>query len=203
LIKQCLPIPQKLYNITTRLKTKEEIEEYFPGLLVFIDSTEQPIPRPAKKKYRKKRRLYYSGKKKKHTVKNLYAVNQKGWLIYKTKNKQRGRKHDYNVYKNNRPADIPKEVLNMLDLGFFGVEEDYPEQRSSLPIKKEKGRELTVEQKEYNKNHSAKRIIIEHVFARLKKYKIMNDVFRNKLRRYDRISSIVAGLVNYRIMNAC
>jgi len=119
LIKQCLPIPQKLYNVTKRLKTKEEIEEYFPGFMIFIDCTEQSIPRPTKN--RKKRRLYYSGKRKKHTVKNLYAVNRKGLLIYKTRHKQIGKKHDYNIYKNNRPA-IPKDVVNMFDLGFFGVE---------------------------------------------------------------------------------
>ena len=29
----------------------------------------------------------------------------------------------------------------------------------------------------------------------------MSDIFRNRLRKYDRISDIVAGLVNYRIMN--
>jgi hypothetical protein len=61
-----LPIPQKLYKVTKRLKTKEEVEEYFPGFIAFTDCTEQPIPRPAKN--RKKRRLYYSGKKKKHTL---------------------------------------------------------------------------------------------------------------------------------------
>jgi len=90
----------------------------------------------------------------------------------------------------------------MFDLGFVGVEKDYPEQKSSLPIKKEKGYELTTQEKDYNHNHSAKRIVIEHVICRIKKYKIMSDIFRNKLRKYDRISDIVSGLVNYRIMNA-
>jgi len=56
LIRQCLPIPQKLYKVTKRLKTKEEVEEYFPCFMAFTDCTEQPIPRP---KNRKKRKLYY------------------------------------------------------------------------------------------------------------------------------------------------
>lgn len=200
LIRRCLPIPQKLYNVTKRLKTREEVEEYFPGFLAFTDCTEQPIPRPAKN--RKKRRLYYSGKKKKHTVKNLYTANQKGLLIYKTKRRQRGRRHDYRIYKKNHPK-LPKDVLSMLDLGFLGVEKDFPEQKSSLPIKKEKDHELTEVQKEYNKNHSAKRIVIEHAICRIKKYRIMNDVFRNRLRKYNKVSDIVSGLVNYRIMNIC
>jgi hypothetical protein len=35
----------------------------------------------------------------------------------------------------------------------------------------------------------------------IKKYRILTDVFRNKLKRYDKVSDITAGLVNYRIMN--
>ncbi len=198
LIRQCLPFPQKLYRVTNRLKTKEEVEEYFPGFMAFTDCTEQPIPRP--KNNKRKRKFYYSGKKKKHTVKNLYTVNQKGLIVYKTKNKQRGRKHDYRIYKKNHPK-LPKDILSMYDLGFLGIEKDYPEQRSSLPIKKEKDYDLTTEEKEYNRNHSVRRIIIEHAICRIKKYRIMNDVFRNRLRKYNKVSDIISGLVNYRIMN--
>ena len=46
LIRQCIPIPQKTYNITKRLKTPEAVEKYFPGLMAFTDCTEQQIPRP-------------------------------------------------------------------------------------------------------------------------------------------------------------
>ncbi|WP_458747601.1 transposase family protein [Candidatus Nitrosocosmicus sp. T] len=40
--------------------------------------------------------------------------------------------------------------------------------KSSLPFKKEKDCELTVQQKEYNKEHSKRRIAIEHVICRIK-----------------------------------
>ena len=39
LIRQCLPIPQKIYNITKRLRTLDEVEKYYPGFLSFIDCT--------------------------------------------------------------------------------------------------------------------------------------------------------------------
>ena len=39
LIRLCLPIPQKTYPITKRLKTPEEVEKYFPGFLAFTDAT--------------------------------------------------------------------------------------------------------------------------------------------------------------------
>jgi DDE superfamily endonuclease len=87
------------------------------------------------------------------------------------------------------------------DLGYLGVEKDFPEQLSALPYKKKKNSELSAEEKEYNKIHSKKRIVIEHTICRLKKYRIQSEVFRNKLRKYDKVSDIVAGLVNYRITN--
>ena len=198
LIKQCLPIPHKLYKITKRLKTPKEVEKYFPGFMAFIDTTEQPIPRP---KNRIRRKLYYSGKKKKHTVKNLYMINNEEIILYKTKHKQVGRRHDYKIYKKNHP-DTPKDVQSILDLGFLGVEKDYPEQISSLPIKKKRNQDLTLDEKEYNRIHSKKRIVIEHAICRLKKYRIMSEIFRNRLRRYDIVSDIVSGMVNYRIMNS-
>jgi hypothetical protein len=197
LIRQCLPIPQKLYKVTRRLKTKEEVEQYFPGFIAFVDVTEQPIPRPENKL---RRRIYYSGKRKKHTVKNLYTVNEDSIIIYKSTHKQIGKKHDYNIYKKDHPK-LPKEVVSMFDLGFLGVQKDFPEQKSSLPIKKEKDCELSLQEKDYNKDHSKKRVVIEHAICRLKKFRIMSDVFRNRLKKYNKISDIVSGLINYRIMN--
>ena len=52
LIRKCIPIPQKIYGITKRLKTTKEVEQYFPGFLAFIDCTEQQIPRPVDNKGR-------------------------------------------------------------------------------------------------------------------------------------------------------
>ncbi len=197
LIRKCVPIPQKIYNITKRLKTPGEVEKYFPGFMAFTDCTEQQIPRPIDKSRRK---MYYSGKKKRHTVKNQFMVNNRGYILHKIRHKK-GRKHDYYIYKKNHPV-TPKQVVNVVDLGYLGIEKDFPEQLSTLPYKKKRNYELSQEEKEYNKIHSKKKIIVEHtIICRLKKYRIMRDIFRNKLRKYNRISDIVAGLVNYRIMN--
>jgi hypothetical protein len=95
LIKECLPIPQKIHNITKRLKTPEEVEQYFPDFLTFIDSTEQQIPRS---KNKRKRKAYYSGKKKRHSVKTQLVVNNFGIIIHKLGYK-RGRRHDYDIYR--------------------------------------------------------------------------------------------------------
>ena len=54
LLKECIPLPKKIYKRTKRLRTIEEVEQYFPGFKAFIDSTEQEIPRPKNKKQTKK-----------------------------------------------------------------------------------------------------------------------------------------------------
>src|SRR3954454_10546080 len=105
LIRKCLPIPQKIYKLTKRLQTPEEVEQYFPGFLAFIDSTEQQIPRPVNNRRRK---AYYSGKKKRHVVKTQIIVNNHSIIIHKTANKK-GCRHDYDIYKKNYPV-IPNKV---------------------------------------------------------------------------------------------
>jgi hypothetical protein len=195
LIRECVPIPQKIYKKTKRLRNLEEVEQYFPGFLAFIDCTEQQIPRPTDKHNRK---MYYSGKKKRHTVKNQFMVNNRGYILHKIGYKK-GKRHDYDIYKTDHPS-TPKEVINVLDLGYLGIETDFPEQLSALPCKKKRNLDLSHEEKEFNKFYSKKKIVIEHTICRLKKYRIMNDIFRNKLEKYNKVSDIVSGLVNYRIM---
>jgi hypothetical protein len=196
LVKRCIPLPKKLYKRTKRLRTIDEVEEYFPGFKAFIDSSEQEIPKPENKR---KRKSYYSGKKKKHTVKTQYMVNGEGAILHKTGHK-RGRIHDYEIFKNNHPI-TPLQVENVLDLGYMGVQNDFPTVKSVLPFrKKRKKSELSDEEKKHNRKHSKLRVVVEHTVSRIKKFGIMGTKFRNKLGRYDHASDIVSGLVNFRIM---
>ena len=43
--------------------------------------------------------------------------------------------------KKNHPV-TPKEVINVVDLGYLGVEKDFPEQLSSLPNRKKRNHEI-------------------------------------------------------------
>jgi len=47
--------------------------------------------------------------------------------------------HDYDIYKKNHPI-APKDVVNVFDLGYIGIEKDFSEQLSLLPYKKKRGR---------------------------------------------------------------
>ena len=141
LVKLSVPLPKKLYKRTRRrLRTIEEVEEYFPGFKAFIYSSEQEIPRP---KNKRRRKSYYSGKKKKHTVKTQFMVNSEGTILHKTGHK-RGRIHDYKIFKNNHPT-IPLQVANLLDLGYLGVQNDFPTVKYVLPFRKKMKKRDTIE----------------------------------------------------------
>ena len=161
LVRRSVPIPKKVHKLTRRLRTMEEVEEFFPGFKAFIDATEQEIPRP---KNALKRKTHYSGKKKRHTVKTQLSVNEKGLIVHKT-NHARGRRHDLDIYRGRHP-DLPRQVQRVFDLGYKGVMNDFPDLNCVHPFKRrgkgrghrgEKAESLTPEQKSFNRELSKAR----------------------------------------------
>jgi len=195
-VKACIPLPQKMHKKVRRIGDIEELLKYFPEMEAFIDATEQEIPRPKNKRRRKN---YYSGKKKKHTVKTQIMVNKKGVILHKTRH-IRGRRHDYDLFKEAHPS-VPPEVEIGMDLGYEGVKKDFPSLKTKLPVKKKKGKKLSRSEKRYNKKFSSKRVIVEHSIGMVKKFSIIGNEFRNRLKRYDDAFSIASGLVNFRLMH--
>lgn len=203
LVREVLPLPKKQYDKVRRLQSVEEIEAMFPGFKAFLDATEQEIPRPHSKR---KRKTHYSGKRKKHTVKTQLTVNKEGLVIHKTRH-VKGSMHDYALYKRSHPQ-LPSNVQVGLDLGYVGIKDDYPKLNCVLPIKKKnpgrgkigvKAQGLSEEQKAFNKALASERVVVEHTNSRIKKFRIFGDEFRSRLRRYDLVTDIVCGLVNFRM----
>ena len=193
-VKQSIPIPAKKYADSKKVTNIAQLQKFFPEFIAITDGTEQSIPRP---KSKRKRKTHYSGKKKKHTVQNQITINLNGEIIHKSTHSP-GSHHDYRIYKSKHPV-LSDQLLQFYDLGYLGIQKDYPDQISILPYKKKKGVELIDSQKEWNKLQSKIRIKVEHVIAQIKKYRISRDTFRNKLCRYDRVSEIVCGIVNFKI----
>ena len=204
LVSEVLPLPKKVHKKARRLRTIDEIEELFPGFKAFLDATEQEIPRP---KSKRKRKTHYSGKKKRHTVKTQITVNKDGLIVHKTRHAW-GSKHDYALFKWRHPS-LPDEVRLGLDLGYDGIQNDYPELNCEVPFKRRspgrgkrgvKAKELTSEQKRFNQKLAKERVVVEHTISRLKKFRVMTHTFRNHLQHYDTMTNIVCGLTNFRIM---
>ena len=59
-------------------------------------------------------------------------VNNRGYILHKVTYKKEKR-HDYDIYKKNHPV-TPKDVVNVFDLGYLGVEKDFPEKLTSYTI---------------------------------------------------------------------
>jgi hypothetical protein len=203
LVGEVLPLPKKEYDRVRRLQSVEEIEAMFPGFKAFLDATEQEIPRPHSKR---KRKTHYSGKRKKHTVKTQLTVNKQGLIVHKSGH-VKGSMHDYSLYKRCHPH-LPRGVRLGLDLGYLGIKADYPKLNCELPFKKKnpgrgkvgvKAEALSGEQKASNKALAKERVVVEHTNSRVKKFRIFGDEFRSHLRRYDLVTDIVCGLVNFRV----
>ena len=204
LVKEILPLPKKLHDKARRLQTVEEIEALFPEFKAFTDATEQEIPRP---KNKQKRKTHYSGKKKRHTVKTQLTVNSNGLIVHKTAH-AKGSTHDYSLYKRSHP-DLPRKIRQGFDLGYLGVKLDFPSLNCVLPFKKKnpgrgkvgaKAPELPAEQKAFNSQFAKERVVSEHTNSRVKKFQIWGGEFRNRPKRYDVMTDIICGLLNFRIL---
>ena len=178
-----------------RGRTLDEIIREFPDLKDFlIDATERGIRRPRDNEKQKK---CYSGKKKKHTIKNIILSDSiKGYVHFLGKT-QPGSLHD-------KEAADQEELRGTSDidiggdLGFLGFEAGNA--RIVLPTKKPKGKELTDTIKQQNTIFSGIRIKVEHSICGVKRSRIASDIFRNTKEGYDDLSMLIAcGLHNYRV----
>ncbi|WP_342255197.1 transposase family protein [Spiroplasma endosymbiont of Zeiraphera isertana] len=84
-----------------------------------------------------------------------------------------------------------------VDSGYQGIQNIH--KNTFLPFKKSKYNQLTPIQKEYNKTLSKIRIKIEHVFAKLKRFKILSLKYRNKIRRFALRFNLIAGIYNFEL----
>lgn len=84
------------------------------------------------------------------------------------------------------------------DTGFQGYEP--PNTTPIQPKKKPKGRELTPDEKQRNKEIARDRIGVEHSIGGAKIYHIARDIFRNHKNQFDdQVMEIVCGLFNFKI----
>lgn len=181
-----------------QLSSLEEWLEVFPQVQdLFIDGTERPTQRP---KQAERQQKNYSGKKKRHTRKNLVVCDAKKRVGILSPTVE-GKTHDFAMLKDTEwIARIPPGIRAYLDLGFQGVQKLYPDLAVVMPKKKPKGKELTAEEKKQNKDISRIRIVVENTMAGIKRLRIVSDVFRNRKEGFDdQVMLISCGLWNYHL----
>jgi len=174
-----------------RLPGKKRLVQGFgrPEVVV-IDVTETPIERP-----QQRQRAFYSGKKKRHTLKCQVLINQRtGAVICLFFGK--GSQHDFKLFRASGVRFHP-ETESLQDKGYQGIQWLHPNSR--LPIKKPKGGTLSRADKAKNHELAAERIGIEHVNRRFKIFRILAERYRNRRRRYGLRCNLIAALYNYEL----
>ena len=68
-----------------------------------------------------------------------------------------------------------------------------------MPVKKPKGKPLTKEQKQANREQSRERILVENVIGCLKRFRILAERYRSRLKRFGLRLNLIAGLYNWEL----
>lgn len=142
-----------------------------------VDVTECTIQRPKDSEIQ---REYYSGKKKKHTIKAQIIMNEKDKKILSVCF-DKGSVHDFNIFKNTT-KELPEYLCFLGDSGYQGILDYF--KNSITPKKKSKLNPLTSEDKELNKLISSIRISVEHVNCQLKIFRILSERYRSRIHTF-------------------
>jgi len=173
--------------------------------VILIDATESPIERPKKnrikcakkiKNRKNKQKKYYSGKKKRHTIKTQIVVNKKTKNIICTAFSE-GKKHDFKLFKESK-THISKDTQVDTDTGYQGIKKIHL--NSVLPKKKTKKCPLTPEEKAINSKISSERVQNEHAIGFIKRFKILSERYRNRRKRFGLRLNLIAGICNFELI---
>ena len=165
---------------------------------VSTDATEQQCYRAKNDAQQKE---HYSGKKKRHMLKTQTSVAASGRILDVSKSYPASI-HDKKIIDQEKTiTKFPKKTCHRFDSGYQGVKQDNPHHYIVLPTKKPKGKELSALAKEHNRINSKRRVIVEHVYSRLKKFRILGNLYRGSIELYNPIFRSVASILNFKLAN--
>jgi hypothetical protein len=162
-----------------------EIENMEIIQLFLHEAIERPIIRPI---YNEVQHIFYSGKKKHHTVKNILITDVNGYVYFLSSTCE-GKKHNKKIADEARYS-LPEGSYLGQDSGFQGF--DIPNVTNVQPKKKPQGGELTKDEKV--------RVRVEHAIGGVKRYRIVKDKLRSwKCGFKDLVIKTCCGLHNFRL----
>ena len=160
---------------------------------LFFDATERAIPRPSRRQ-----RRFYSGKKKRHTLKHQVVVVRKRKSpgrggrrrvrIAAVSKAFPGKAHDKKVYDRSRVV-APRDAKRTGDTAYLGT-------GLKTPTRKPRGGELTGAQRAENRRLARRRVVAEHGIGKMKVWRVAAERYRNPVGRHTLIMKNVAGLHN-------
>ena len=145
----------------------------------------------------KKQKKFYSGKKKKHTLKTQVIFNPRLKQIVSIQIES-GRKHDLTIARKHIKELLIYPCI-MADLAYKGFHQI--KCKLLILIKKTKNISLPKIAKQINKEISRRRIAIEHINYQLKHFRILTERYRNRRKRFGLRMSLIAGMLNWMLLN--
>ncbi len=200
-VQLLLPVLNEAMGRTHQLPSRrspgrslEEILEEVPELGVLLDGTERPVRRPKDPAAQERR---YSGKKKRHTRKNIILTHPVTNRVLYLGQTVDGTVHDKRA-TDDEQLRCRDPVPVGTDSGLQGL--TIGRARIILPVKKPKGGELTDDQKEQNRALASVRVFVEHALAGVKRLHVVSDTLRAKKDEFADLAMVAAcGLHNLRV----
>jgi hypothetical protein len=90
-----------------------------------------------------------------------------------------------------------QKIQGIVDSGYTGIKK--LQNTSLLPKKRSRGKALTRDEKQMNRNISSERALNENVIGRLKRFKILSDKYRNRRKRFGLRFNLIAGIQNWEL----
>jgi hypothetical protein len=107
----------------------------------------------------------------------------------------KGSVHDFKLYKDTVGKHVDESITIQADLGYLGIDKFHA--NSEVPFKESKNHTLTRREKAYNKRLARQRVVVEHINAKIKTFKIMSYPYRNHCRKHLLRMTLICGIINF------
>lgn len=143
--------------------------------------------------------FFYSNKKKMHSIKYQIIVDALNGTIQDCYGPYCGSTHDNKIFKfwkedTNFFLETAEQLLG--DKGYVGSK------NILTPIKKLKNRELSDNEKQFNKIIGNICCIVEQTFSRVKKFHSVSQIWRHSLTKHELVFKLICKIINLEIQRA-
>ena len=227
LLRRTLPILSKAGKDTMKMpdpgrkhrRSMSQLLSQLPELAVVIDTFEQEVRPPQtrdartpqeRKEKQQEADSWYSGKKKKHTIKSQVGVDVHTGGICDVSESVRGPTGDMKLLKRSKLMQrLPDGVGAEGDLAFVGIDKLHPQKLGATPRRKPRGADKhrprgqdkarPSEDIAYNRAFSQRRIVAEHTLRYMRAYQSITQMDRHHRQMHAQRVQAIAGLVNRRL----
>ncbi len=209
IIQRILPVLEAAGRDTMRMpdpgkqqrRTLETLLAETPELAVIIDTFEQAVQRP---RDRTTADRYYSGKKKRHTLKSQITVDEQTGRVVDVGISVPGPTADLTVLQQSGVLNrLPPGVGALGDLAYLGLGALHPQGLGATPRRKPRNKPRPAADVAYNRAFARRRVVVEHTVGRLRCFQAVRQRDRHHRRHHTARVCAVAGLVNRRLERGC